>query len=83
MGDVAYGACCVDDYSAAALGTDFLVHYGHSCLVPVGVTNLPCLYVFVDIQMDVDHLVDCVRLNFPAGGRARARARGLALGALD
>ncbi|GBF93141.1 diphthamide biosynthesis [Raphidocelis subcapitata] len=69
MGDVAYGACCVDDFSAAALGADFLVHYGHSCLVPVGVTNLPCLYVFVDIQMDVDHLVDCVRLNFPAGTR--------------
>lgn len=29
MGDIAYGACCVDDYSAAALGADFLVHYGH------------------------------------------------------
>lgn len=30
MGDVTFGACCVDDYSAAALGADFLVHYGHS-----------------------------------------------------
>jgi 2-(3-amino-3-carboxypropyl)histidine synthase len=29
MGDVTYGACCIDDYSAAALGADFLVHYGH------------------------------------------------------
>lgn len=29
MGDVAYGACCVDDLSAAAMGADFLVHYGH------------------------------------------------------
>ncbi|KIY97597.1 putative Diphthamide biosynthesis protein 1 [Monoraphidium neglectum] len=69
MGDVTYGACCVDDYSAAALGADFLVHYGHSCLVPVDVTGVPCLYVFVDIQMDVDHLVDTVRLNFPKGAR--------------
>jgi len=32
MGDVTYGACCVDDYTARALGCDFMVHYGHSCL---------------------------------------------------
>lgn len=32
MGDVTYGACCVDDFSARALGCDFLLHYGHSCL---------------------------------------------------
>ena len=32
MGDVTYGACCVDDYTAVALGCDMLVHYGHSCL---------------------------------------------------
>jgi diphthamide biosynthesis enzyme Dph1/Dph2-like protein len=34
MGDVTYGACCVDDYTAVALGCDMLVHYGHSCLGP-------------------------------------------------
>lgn len=67
MGDVTFGACCVDDYSAAALGASFLVHYGHSCLVPLEVTGLPCLYVFVDIQLDLDHLVDTVRLNFAPG----------------
>lgn len=33
LGDVTYGACCVDDFSAAALGAELLVHYGHSCLV--------------------------------------------------
>lgn len=32
MGDVTYGACCVDDYTAVALGCDMLIHYGHSCL---------------------------------------------------
>jgi diphthamide biosynthesis enzyme Dph1/Dph2-like protein len=32
MGDVTYGACCVDDFTALALGCDMLVHYGHSCL---------------------------------------------------
>jgi 2-(3-amino-3-carboxypropyl)histidine synthase len=34
MGDVTYGACCIDDYTALALGCDMLVHYGHSCLGP-------------------------------------------------
>jgi 2-(3-amino-3-carboxypropyl)histidine synthase len=57
MGEVTFGACCVDDYSAVALKADFLVHYGHSCLVPVDVTTLPCLYIFVDIQVDVAHLL--------------------------
>lgn len=61
LGDVTFGACCVDDHSAAALGADFLVHYGHSCLVPVDVTSLPCMYVFVDIKADTQHLVECVR----------------------
>lgn len=28
LGDVTYGACCVDDLTAQALGADFLVHYG-------------------------------------------------------
>jgi 2-(3-amino-3-carboxypropyl)histidine synthase len=65
LGDVTYGACCLDDYSAAALGAEFLVHYGHSCLVPVDVSQIPCLYVFVDIQIDVEHLVETVRHNFP------------------
>lgn len=32
MGDVTYGACCVDDYTARALGCDLMIHYGHSCL---------------------------------------------------
>jgi len=40
-----------------------------SCLVPVDTTTVPCLYVFVDIQMDVDHMIDTVKLNFPPGTR--------------
>ncbi|XP_051848118.1 2-(3-amino-3-carboxypropyl)histidine synthase subunit 1 isoform X2 [Antechinus flavipes] len=67
MGDVTYGACCVDDFTARALGADFLVHYGHSCLVPIDVSaqGLRMLYVFVDIRIDTAHLVDSVRLTFP------------------
>lgn len=53
---VTYGACCVDDLSALALGADFMVHYGHSCLVPIDVTSIKMLYVFVDIGIDADHV---------------------------
>lgn len=63
LGDVTYGACCVDDLSASALGVDLLIHYGHSCLVPVDTTTIPCLYVFVDILIDVDLFVSTLKLN--------------------
>ena len=58
LGDVTYGACCIDDLGAKALGADLLVHYGHSCLVPINSTVVPCLYVFVEIRIDVNHLVE-------------------------
>eukprot|EP00977_Amphora_coffeiformis_P028634 scaffold36436_cov176-Amphora_coffeaeformis.AAC.10 len=60
LGDVTYGACCIDDLGAQALGANLLVHYGHSCLVPLQHTTIPCLYVFVEIQLDVPHMVDCL-----------------------
>eukprot|EP01090_Pellita_catalonica_P005746 TRINITY_DN15983_c0_g1_i1.p1 TRINITY_DN15983_c0_g1~~TRINITY_DN15983_c0_g1_i1.p1 ORF type:complete len:408 (+),score=66.27 TRINITY_DN15983_c0_g1_i1:40-1263(+) len=63
MGDATYGACCVDDYTAKALGCDFLVHYGHSCLVPINVTSVNMLYVFVDIKFDLLHFVETVKFN--------------------
>ncbi|KAN0061134.1 Diphthamide biosynthesis protein 1 [Thecaphora frezii] len=66
MGDVTYGACCVDDYTAMALGCDMLVHYGHSCLVPVDQTKIKTLYVFVEIAIDPAHLAATVRANFPS-----------------
>ncbi|CAL5436771.1 unnamed protein product [Camellia sinensis] len=64
LGDVTYGACCVDDLSAAALSADLLIHYGHSCLVPIDNTSIPCLYVFVDIKINVNRLIETVQLNF-------------------
>jgi 2-(3-amino-3-carboxypropyl)histidine synthase len=46
LGDVTYGACCIDDFTASKLGAELLVHYGHSCLVPINVTKIkvcqPC-----------------------------------------
>ncbi|XP_055052606.2 2-(3-amino-3-carboxypropyl)histidine synthase subunit 1 isoform X2 [Misgurnus anguillicaudatus] len=68
MGDVTYGACCVDDFTARALGADFMVHYGHSCLIPIDSTEgIKMLYVFVDIQIDTAHFLDTLRFNFPPG----------------
>ncbi|XP_078729800.1 2-(3-amino-3-carboxypropyl)histidine synthase subunit 1 isoform X1 [Lampetra fluviatilis] len=68
MGDVTYGACCVDDFTARALGADFMVHYGHSCLIPVDITrDIKMLYVFVDIKIDTAHFIDTLRFNFPKG----------------
>ncbi|KAJ2781909.1 Diphthamide biosynthesis protein 1 [Coemansia interrupta] len=69
MGDVTYGACCVDDFTASALGCDFIVHYGHSCLVPVNVTTIKTMYVFVDIGIDTEHFVRTVEKNFEPGTR--------------
>ncbi|KAF5369865.1 hypothetical protein D9758_001273 [Tetrapyrgos nigripes] len=66
LGDVTYGACCVDDYTARALGCDMLIHYGHSCLVPLDQTTIKTLYVFVEIQIDSDHLEKTIRMNFPS-----------------
>ncbi|KAL8869797.1 MAG: hypothetical protein Q9174_004001 [Haloplaca sp. 1 TL-2023] len=67
MGDVTYGACCIDDYTARALGCDLLVHYAHSCLIPVDVTKIKTLYVFVDIGIDIDHLLATLERNFQSG----------------
>eukprot|EP01135_Chromosphaera_perkinsii_P001315 Nk52_evm42s164 gene=Nk52_evmTU42s164 len=69
MGDVTYGACCVDDYTARALGCDLMVHYGHSCLVPIDATKIKMLYIFVDIKIDMDHFVDTIRHNFDTSER--------------
>lgn len=69
MGDVSYGACCIDDYTARALGCDFIVHYAHSCLVPIDITLIKVLYVFVTIAIDEEHLTKTIRLNFDQGSR--------------
>jgi len=66
-GDVTYGACCIDDYTARALGCDLLVHYAHSCLIPVDVTKIKTLYVFVDISIDTAHLLATLEKNFSSG----------------
>lgn len=64
MGDVTYGACCVDDLASDQMNCDLLVHYGHSCLIPITETRRKVLYVFVEIQIDIEHFVETVIFNF-------------------
>lgn len=72
MGDVSYGACCIDDFTARSLDCDFIVHYAHSCLVPIDLTQIKVLYVFVTINMDETHLIKTLEKNFPSGSRIAA-----------
>lgn len=68
MADVVYGACCIDDTKAKELDCDMLVHYGHSCLVPINqmANGISVLYVFVDIKFDILHFIQTVCKNFNA-----------------
>ncbi|KAI5453177.1 Diphthamide biosynthesis protein 1 [Naganishia albida] len=66
LADVTYGACCIDDFTAKEMGAEMIVHYGHSCLIPVSQTTLKTLYVFVEITIDPIHLALSVRRNFPS-----------------
>lgn len=64
LGDVTYGACCVDDIASDELDCDLLVHYGHSCLVPITETRRKAMYVFVEISIDLQHFIDTILFNF-------------------
>ncbi|ORX41125.1 putative diphthamide synthesis protein-domain-containing protein [Kockovaella imperatae] len=70
LADVTYGACCIDDFTAKEMGAEMIVHYGHSCLIPVSQTTLKTLYVFVEIGIDTAHLSLSVRKNFPSSRSA-------------
>ncbi|KAH9261140.1 hypothetical protein BASA81_000844 [Batrachochytrium salamandrivorans] len=51
-----------------ALGCELLIHYGHSCLVPIDTTpstGVQMMYVFVDVSFDVEHMVESIKLEFP------------------
>lgn len=64
MGDVTYGACCIDDLASDQMDCDLLVHYGHSCLIPITETKRKVLYIFVEIQIDIEHFIETVAFNF-------------------
>jgi len=64
IGDITYGACCVDDIDCNILECDLLIHYCHSCLIPSTKCLVDVLYVFVEINIDIAHLVKTVEFNF-------------------
>lgn len=66
LGDVTYGACCVDDIASNELNCDLLVHYGHSCLVPITDTLKKVMYIFVEIKFDISHFLKSFVYNFPS-----------------
>ena len=45
------------------------IHYGHSCLVPITTTKMNMLYVFVDIKIDINHMINCLIDNFDKNDR--------------
>jgi len=75
MGDITYGACCIEDVLSKELNADLLIHYGkqqdhfstiegHSCLIPITETKIKTLYVFVEIGIDLNHFVKTIQHNF-------------------
>lgn len=56
------------------MGAEMIVHYGHSCLIPVNQTSIKTLYIFVEITIDTPHLAMSVRRNFPSSRGAFGRA---------
>lgn len=47
------------------MGCDFIVHYGHSCLVAIpDLVIQNALYVFVEIKFDIDLFVESITRNF-------------------
>jgi 2-(3-amino-3-carboxypropyl)histidine synthase len=65
IGDITYGACCITDIDCNILNCDLLIHYAHSCLIPMDKVELNILYIFVEIKIDIDFLVKTIELNFP------------------
>ncbi|EEA06274.1 putative diphthamide synthesis protein [Cryptosporidium muris RN66] len=79
LGDITYGGCCIEDQlmrciemaHCSDMNSSLLVHYAHSCLIPMDeLTTYQCpdipniLYVFVEIHLSIQHFVNTVKQNF-------------------
>ena len=69
MADAVFGACCVDDLACRSQGIDLLVHFGHSCLIPVDQTVVQTMYIPVTMRFDHEHLIETIKYNFPSSTR--------------
>ncbi|KAI0984618.1 hypothetical protein GJ496_004562 [Pomphorhynchus laevis] len=65
IGDVTYGACCIEDTTAYLLGCDLIIHYGHSCLISIDElpSGLKAMYIFVRISLDALHICNVIEAN--------------------
>mmetsp|Transcript_18747 Transcript_18747/g.29261 ORF Transcript_18747/g.29261 Transcript_18747/m.29261 type:complete len:440 (+) Transcript_18747:1409-2728(+) len=70
-----FGACCVEDSLADFYGCDLLIHFGHSCLVPVIESLVFCSYIFVEIFFDLTYLCESL-LDFFIGTCLKASLFG-------
>jgi 2-(3-amino-3-carboxypropyl)histidine synthase len=64
LAEVTYGACCVDDLAAQRCGCELLIHYGHSCLVPIQHACVRTMYIFVRVSFETEHLIQCIMKEF-------------------
>ena len=55
LADTSYGSCCIDEVASQHVNSDFLIHYGPSCLSKTEKT-LPIYHVFGKKQLDLDSL---------------------------
>lgn len=62
--------------------SDFLPNF-RCCAVPIDQTSVSTMYVFVEIGIDVPHLVDSILLNFPPPPSSSASPASSAFPAAD
>ncbi|BFU22749.1 diphthamide synthesis protein, putative [Entamoeba histolytica HM-1:IMSS-B] len=56
--DYVYGACCVDDRFTAYIHSDFLVHFGHSPLIPPHCLKVASMYIPVVADILLEPLIN-------------------------
>ncbi|EPR80131.1 Diphthamide biosynthesis protein 1 [Spraguea lophii 42_110] len=61
LSDVVYGACCIDDDICEQLNCDILIHFGHSCLIPVNFMKVKVVYIFIEIIFDIEHSIKMIK----------------------
>lgn len=60
-----YGACCIDDMFSKQIGLEILIHYGHSCLIPINQCLVSISYIFLEIFFDKSGIIENLVENIP------------------
>nr|UXY87281.1 diphthamide biosynthesis protein 1 [Cryptomonas sp.] len=59
-----FGACCAEDFLGKFLGICLILHYGHSCLIPILECSVPMVYIFLEIGFDYTAIADTIKEYF-------------------